>query len=157
FGVCLYENSPIFDFTYSDIMSNPQIAQGGYATVGLQKATGSSFLQYSVNSPIITNHLKLIFSPAPVGTCTPTPTPTCHPGDPTNPCPTDTPTGTPTPCVDAMGLPCTPTPTPTCDPNGPVPCAPTYTPTPTPCSPAPCAPTYTPTDTPTPCVDANGL
>jgi hypothetical protein len=78
-----------FEFVYGSMLQN-----GSGATVGVQRATGISFTQYSCNTASLSNGLDLMFKPFPCSqptftptstvspTFTITPFPTCGPGGP---------------------------------------------------------------------------
>lgn len=68
FEVRLYENANgKFDIIYGTMVNN-----GNSATVGVQRGTGSQFTQYSCNTGVISQGLKLTFTLPP---CNATPTP----------------------------------------------------------------------------------
>src|SRR5207248_219728 len=97
FEVKLYE-TPLpdgtqFDFVYANTANN-----GSSATVGVQRANGTDFTQYSCDSPDLQSGLRLSFRPLACGEATGTPTSTRTPtitGTATN---TFTPTPTPNAC-----------------------------------------------------------
>src|SRR5207253_1479531 len=108
FEVRLYENQSRFDFIYGSVNN------GGSATIGVQRDTGSLSTQFECNAGGLVPGLQLAFSQA---SC-PVPTPTFTPTPSYTPTPTDTPTFTDTPTNTTI-----PTHTPTFTP------APTHTPT----------------------------
>jgi hypothetical protein len=76
FELRLYENQDRFDVIYGPMLEN-----GGGATVGVQRATGVSYTQYSCDTASLSDGLQLIFRPLLCGeaTSTPTATPTGTP------------------------------------------------------------------------------
>ena len=145
FELRLFEGSPNFQVVYGQI-----IAASMNTTIGVQKDTGSLYMQYACNTGGITPGTALTFSlpdcgPQPTPTNTPAPTrtstsvPTQTPGGPTaTPVPTNTRTATTMPTLTR-----TPTSTPTR--------TSTTAPTQTPGGPTstPVGPTNTPTNTAT--------
>jgi hypothetical protein len=76
FELRLYENEDRFDVIYGSMLQD-----GDGATIGVQRATGVSYTQFSCNSASLSEGLQLIFRPLLCGEATSTPTAT----------PTDTP------------------------------------------------------------------
>jgi hypothetical protein len=79
-----------FDFVYN----NSTAANGSGATIGVQRATGISFTQFSCNTATVTPGLRIHWLPFPCNQ--PTPTFTSTPTNTNTPAPTNTPTGLPT-------------------------------------------------------------
>src|SRR5207253_3650001 len=78
FEARLYEGQDKFDLVYGSMAEN-----GGGATVGVQRATGVSFTQYSCNTASLSTGLQVTFRPLACGeptlTATITPTPSATP------------------------------------------------------------------------------
>src|SRR5207249_4637242 len=69
FEVRLLEGQDNFEMVYGTLQDN-----GTGATVGVQRATGVSFTQYSCNTGVLQNGLRLAFHPLACGELTRTPT-----------------------------------------------------------------------------------
>jgi hypothetical protein len=90
FEVRLYEGQSTFDFVYGTVAGN-----GIGATIGVQKATGSRFTQFSCDSNSLQSGLSITFTEPPCATPTPTTT--------ASPTVTATPTNTPAPDAVVVG------------------------------------------------------
>jgi hypothetical protein len=88
FELRLFEGSPNFQVVYGQI-----IASSMNATIGVQKDTGSLYLQYACNTANITPGMALTFS---LPDCGPQPTSTLTPSSTQTPIRTNTPSMTPT-------------------------------------------------------------
>src|SRR5439155_4880722 len=86
FEIVFYENSPSFKFVYGQVDEH-----GAYATVGIQRDTGSLFIQWSCHQPVLYQGLCITFPPPPCSTGTVTYTPAST----NTPMPTNTRTATP--------------------------------------------------------------
>jgi plastocyanin len=85
FEVRFFENSRNIEFVYGTVTGG-----GNSATIGLQKDTGSLFLQHSCNTSSVTNGTRLIFT-----------IPACNVATVTGTPPTNTPVPTSTPSITA--------------------------------------------------------